>query len=44
MLWLSSHAEHVVIWVHMRLIGKGSGVPVEFDGGWGLWFRSGKVG
>jgi hypothetical protein len=28
----------------MRMIGKGSGVPVEIYGGWGFWFRDGKIG
>jgi ketosteroid isomerase-like protein len=43
LVWLASQGEQVVVWVHMRMIGKGSGVPVEMDAGWGFWFRDGKV-
>jgi ketosteroid isomerase-like protein len=42
-VWIASRGEQVVAWVHMRMIGKGSGVPVEIRGGWGFWFRDGKV-
>jgi ketosteroid isomerase-like protein len=43
MLWLRAHDDIVVAWLHMRMIGKGSGVPVEIDGGWAFKFRDGRV-
>jgi ketosteroid isomerase-like protein len=42
-VWIASRGEQVVVWLRMRMIGKGSGVPVEIPGGWGFWFRDGKV-
>jgi hypothetical protein len=42
-LWMASREEQVVVWLHMRMVGKGSGVPVELNGGWGFWFREGKI-
>jgi ketosteroid isomerase-like protein len=42
-LWLESRGDLVVTWMRSRLIGKGSGVSLESDAGWGFWFSDGKI-
>lgn len=43
LIWVDAAGERAVAWLRMRMTGKGSGVPVEQTGGWGLTFRNGKI-
>lgn len=43
LLWVDANEDRAVAWIRMRMSGRGGGVPVERDGGWGFTFCGDKI-